>query len=360
MSYIPPSGLLGTIDNKKVSSFNKRFQNTPLRMGVIVKSYDIDDENSKTKIVPEYDVVTSELNADLGQSFVEYQHCVSTDTFGGVADFFEYKLRPSEANFKETYDLTKQNGSTVLMLCMDGFSESAVIIGGVRNTSEENDTTTLTKENGLHMEGEYNGLNWQVNKDGEFTITFKSKTDVKGKPQDSSAGGSFFKIDKKGSIDLDTDSGTSIKIDKSEKDIKLEAGNNIGMTAKGDIEIDAIGDIKGSSKGDMEFDVIGSAKFSSKSSIDIEGLMEIKIKSLDISIEAQSMLKIKTTMLNINSPTINVTSPSVIINSAKIAIGAGPSPAVTAQTKFIGVGFGGVAVISSAMGPFSQSVLIGS
>ena len=107
--YVPPSGLIGTVKKSKVSSFNKKFSNTPLRMGVIVKCYEKDDEKSLTKLVPEYDVVTNELNKDNGQSYVKYSNCISTDTFGGVADFFEYKLRPSEQDFEENHNFKKQD-----------------------------------------------------------------------------------------------------------------------------------------------------------------------------------------------------------------------------------------------------------
>jgi hypothetical protein len=153
--YVAPANLIGRQDTSKISSFNKRFENTPLRAGVITKCLETDDENNISKIVPEYTVVTTEQEVYIGNKNKTYSNCISTDGFGGIADFFEYKLRPTttpydkkESPKKVSHDVRKQNGSVVLILCLDGFSEKAIIIGGLPNLTTENPRqTTLTKDN---------------------------------------------------------------------------------------------------------------------------------------------------------------------------------------------------------------------
>ena len=51
----------------------------------------------------------------------------------------------------------------------------------------------------------------------ELTLTYQSRTDIGGVPQDTKSGGSFIKIDKQGSIEInDADAGI-IKIEKPSK-----------------------------------------------------------------------------------------------------------------------------------------------
>lgn len=354
--YIPPSSLLSVADQNSLSSYNKRFENTPLRAGVITECFEIDDDNNITKITPEYTVVTNEQDSNGGNKFKTYKNCISTDGFGGVADFFEYKLRPTKKSFhkkedskKTSHDFKKQNGTMVLVLCLDGFSEKAIIIGGLPNLTTENPRkSTLTKDNELHLEGEYNGVNWQVNKDGEFTLTFKSKTDIDGKPQDEKSGGTHFQIDKKGSVDINTnleeDDQTYINLDKEKKDINIKTGNNITTSVKKDVTIEAEGKISNKAKSDIAIEAEGSAKLTSKSSIDVEGKGAVNVKGSTVMINGQNL--------------VTVDTQQCMINSSKVFVGQGGTPALLLTTKFFGTGAHGKPVISTAIGPFSSSVFI--
>lgn len=352
--FIPPSGLLSELDTNSISSFNKRFQNTPLRAGVITECYEINDVNNVNKLTPEYTVITSEQ--DSGSKFKTYKNCLSTDGFGGIADFFEYKLRPTEKAFdkkesdkKVSHDFTKQNGSTVLILCLDGFSEKAIIIGGIPNLTTENPRkTTLTKDNELHLEGEYNGVNWQVNKDGEFTLTFRSKTDNDGKPADDKAGGTHFQINKKGSVDINTnlegDDETYMRMDKENKDVGLKAGANIGLTAKKNIGFNAEANIKGAAKANVEFAAEGSAKYSSKSAFDIMSDASLTVKAASVIVQSDGDFLVE--------------SSTALIDAPKVQLGASGTPALVQTTQFIGTGNLGAPVLSTAIGPFSSVVFI--
>lgn len=345
-NFVPPSGLLDRLSEAQTSAFEKNYKNTPLRVGVVTKIHEIDDESNASKLFPEYDVVTSEQNNMVGQGFVEYTNCISIDSLGGLADFFEYKLRqPDKQDFRETYKFDKQDGSLVLLLCLDGSTDRAIIIGGIPNPSRK---TNLTKDNGLHMEGEYNGVNWKINKDGELTLTYKSKTDNEGNPQDEEAGGTFVEINKTGQVDINTgltgSDETYMRMDKKNKDIGLKAGNHIGFTAVGNVGINADGRFFANAGGNAEINAEGSAKFTSKSSLNIEGKSIVEVKSDSVTIDGSNLVEIKTQTCQ--------------INGTQILLGQGGTPALILSTKFIGTGNKGSPVVSSAIGPFSSTVFI--
>lgn len=332
--------------------FDKIFNNTSLKVGIIVKIYEIDDEKNNNKKIPEYDVLVVQNNKQESIEPIFYKNCINAENFGGKADFFEYKMRAvdkKETNSKAVLDIdfSKQYGNMVLLLCLDGSTDRGIIIKSVNHRGRK---STLTKDAGLHLEGEYNGLNWQVNKDGELTVTFKSKTDNEGKPQDETAGGSFLKIDKKGSVNLDSGlkekEETNIVIDKEKKDVKIKAGQSFIMSTQKDIEISAEGKISGKAKASVEFLSEGTAKYTAKSSIDIEGTSVANIKGGNVIVSGQNGVIIEGQQCMIDTP--------------KVFVGQGGSPAIIGTTKFVGTGNFGAPVICYAVGPFSKSVLIGS
>jgi hypothetical protein len=344
--FVPAHGVITPNKKKTMNILNRKYKNTPIRIGCITKVYEIDDENNTSDgTVVQYDVVTEELG-EKGENYVEYPRCIALDSIGGIGDFFEYKLRTSDSEeFTKSHQFKKQNGSMVAILCIDGFGEKGLIIGGIKHPNRK---TTLTKDAGLHLEGEYNGLNWKINKDGELNITFKSATDNEGKPKDETAGGTHFQIDKEGSIDINTnlegDEETYIRMDKKNKDVGLKAGANVGFTAKKDVTTNADGKITGKAKGSIEFTAEGTAKVSAKSSLTLEGESEVTIKGGSLTLDTPKIF----------------TYASQTFLGGKVYVGDGGAPAVIGQTQFEGKGNHGAPVISKAIGPFSGNVFIAS
>ena len=348
MSYfVPPSSLLSKMDSKKVSAVSRRFENTPLRLGIIIDVYEIDNEKNTSKTFPEYVVMTKESNPTGGIDYKKYTNVISLDGFGGIADFFEYKLRSNTNTIDKkentpSFDFTKQNGSMVIILCLDGFSEKAIIIGGLANVLDEKTQrkTNLTKENGLHMEGEYNGINWKVNKDGEFVLTFKSPTDNNGKVINDKYSGTFTKIDKTGSFEVkDKHNHVSMDNDKgginttTDADHKTSADKNIELAAKKNI-------VKKSENWSLE--ATGSANQKANSwNVDISGNAVLKTGNITV----------QTGVMEIKGKQLNVAANSILL-------GNGGAPALILTTKFIGTGNKGTPVVSQAIGPFSGIVSI--
>lgn len=221
-----PSGLLSGNDTaEKIAGFNKTYRNNSLRLGVITNIYPISDFNNFSKLSTEYDVSVFEQNEDRGSTIITYKNCISSDPLGSIADFLDKNLRNMTQNENSlgVLNTSNQNGATVLLLCLDGVSEKAVIIGGLPHPDRAN--TLLNNQ--PYLEGEYNGVNIKVNTDGSTALTFNGATDNDGVPTDSSQGPTTFQIKTDGSFEFM----------HSTVDILADKSGALTITAKGDASI---------------------------------------------------------------------------------------------------------------------------
>ncbi len=307
MDYDPiiPSSLLQIQDSNSSGSFNHSFNNFSLKSGAILKTYDIEDDRNLSKLTPEYDVVTISQDEDRGITSTIYKHCISLDSLGGISDFSETKLNtPTKNDFKSNLESDKQDGSLVLLLCLDGISEKGIIIGGLSHPSRK---TTLTKANGKHKEGEFNGINWQINKDGELKITFKSASDNKGKYTNEQAKGSFAKFEKDGSIVISDNNTENIRIDKTKKTIDVNSNKDISFSTGNNFNITAINNIDLKLKG-LLISASGKASINFKNSFDLIVGSEFKLSSKSTTIQS--------TAIKLQAATINIQSPMIKLGSA--------------------------------------------
>lgn len=341
---ILPSSIIQERAEMDMSFTKKISNNITLRVGVVVDTIEVEDDTNKSKLTVEYNVMTVE---DKNTSV--YENCMSVDAFGGIADYFQFKRRKTEQREKtrQAGSLKKQNGSMVLLLCLDGDSEQGVILGALPHPDKKD---VLTKEKGHHLEGEFNGVNIDINDDGELTITYRSKTDNDGKAADEEAGGTFVKMDKTGSVDINTalegDDETFIQMNKTEKDINVKAGNNTSITTQADMSVTAKGNVNVKSDAELVAEAGGSAMLKSGGAFTIEAGESLEVKAPGGEFQFDSALKIKATTIDVNAPIVMV--------------GQGGTPALVLATQFLGVDGKGMPVVSQAIGPFSASVFIGS
>jgi phage gp45-like len=220
-----PYGILGLDTSSYVSAFNKTYKNTQLRLGIIVNSYPVSSSNNYTKLTTEYDVLVLEQNENISSTSILYKNCISSDSFGSIADFFEKSLRFQKIKKDGFVDLKGQDGSIVLILCLDGLSERAIIVGSLTHPDRKTNLTTDQP----YLEGEYNGVNIKINTDGSCALTFKGATDNEGGQIDASQGNSTINIEKNGSIQLNHSGGT----------IRMDRQGTITITANGDVNVNA-------------------------------------------------------------------------------------------------------------------------
>lgn len=202
------------------------FGNSELRFGEVQEILLPTDKRNFSQRFVEYTVLVQERRRGTA-STRRYSNCVVASLFGGLADKLVFTLRADKLGKGQTLGL----GSKVLILCINGETNNAVIIGGLRDSQ---DTADVAK--GHYLDFAFNGLDVGINDAGELTVTFNGKTKKDGTLDDSAdedASGSMLQFQKDGSILLQKDD-QSIKIDKS--------GNKISVKG-GDVEVEATGKV---------------------------------------------------------------------------------------------------------------------
>lgn len=341
---ILPFGLMSESSKGMMEGFKKTYQNSSLRVGIIRQSYGITSPNNVSQLVPEYDVMVFEQNEDRGSTVITYKNCMAAAALGSIADFFEANLRKLEKKTSkgETPSLGGQNGAVVLLLCLDSMSEKGIIIGSLTHPDRK---TTLV-DTDPHLEGEYNGVNIKVEKDGSTTLTFNGATDNDGKIIDSSQGPTVMKIEKDGSYQVNHKTITQ-RLDKSGKadltaddDISNTTKKNFNVTTTESINLNATKDFNLASV-QMLVNASGSAQLQCQKLV-VQSQSNIDIKGSEIAIEAEAIASIKATTITLQG----------LVSLG----GSGGQPVLILSTMFIGVGNLGIPVISNAISGFATSV----
>lgn len=338
-----PAGLLD-VDGDAMDmmrGFNHTYSNYGIKSGIIISAYEVDDEKNITKAMPEYDVAVFEQQADGAQNTIVYKNCISGDMLGAIADFMEFRYRSqTKADSKGAERVARQqDGSIVMLMCLNGSSDKAVIMGGLNHPKRP---SKLTKDAGHTLLGEFNGLSLSIDKDGALTIGFKGATENDGKPKQASVGGTAMKIEKDGTIELTDGKTESLRLDKTKNTVDLKSAKAMSLKTDDQMNLESAKTTDMKMK-DWMLKATGSAT--------------LKVKSLDLKSDAAIMMQGKS--LDIKADTmIMVKGLQITLDGMTFLGGPGGSPALTLQTNFLGVGNLGLPVISNAIGPFSAKVFI--
>lgn len=336
-----PSGLMDHSESASMAGFNKTYRNTALRMGVVIATYPVTDPKNRTKLATEYDVSCIEQNEDRGATSIQYKNCMSLSGLGSIADFFEktYRQRKVKDYKGDATRLQNQDGSIVMLLCLDGASDKAIIVGGFSHPDRK---TTLTTSD-PRLEGEYNGINVKVETDGSTTLTFRGATDNQGKPIDASQGDTVLSIEKDGSFQAKHKTITQ-RLDKSGKasltaddEISNTTKTNFSVTATKDINLTATGDLNAQCK-QLAINASGSASLQAQSLM-VQAKSSIEFQGSMIKMEAESMASIKGSM--------------IVLDGLTFVGGQGGVPVLLMNTIMFGIGNLGLPVISQAIAGFS-------
>jgi hypothetical protein len=214
--------------------------NTALRTGYITKiNYPEDTGYSFVtyNVSVDHKDVGGDVSADI--SYV----CILASAFGGLADKSFYTLRETPTKDKEK-EATLKVGSMVLILCIDGVTRNAVILGGARN---EKDTDKGEKDKGHHAYFVFNGVKFGINDDGSWQLEQNGPTKVDGtldtETQRKSATGTtstanadsvgtVVKVESTGNLSITTKNGKAkVIVNHQDGSITLESDKiNIGST----------------------------------------------------------------------------------------------------------------------------------
>jgi hypothetical protein len=191
--------------------FNKSYNNTALRFGVIKNIYPVNDPKNVSNLSTEYDVDVIEQDMNRGIAPVTYKNCLTVDGLGSIADFFEKNSRVQTQSKNLQLPLTAgQNGATVLVLCLDATTGKGIILGGLNHPDRPTNLTSAEPQ----LYGEYNGVAVQINPDGSTSLTFNGATDNDGEVINPSQGTTVFSITTDGSYEF-TNSAVTIQGTKS-------------------------------------------------------------------------------------------------------------------------------------------------
>lgn len=300
-----------------------------IRVGQIIRVLPIDAEANVSRKLVEYDVEVS-----MGVNAIIYKNVVMAEDFGSETNFNETVLTPNASNGDFVSEL--RSGSQVILACVEGNADRAIIIKAlqhshIRSTGSKTPVPKLadvsssiddrleelptlqpgaSKADGQRMLGEFVGVRWNINKDGELTILVQGPKDDKGKLA-SDVGTSVLKFNKDGEILMLDPLGQELLISAAKKEVKLSSGDGDTITidrAAHKISVVAKGD-QGQTVGkNWTVNVGGNALIEAKGNVEVKGLL--------ISLNGQTMGDVLTT---ITSPVVDTIfgSPSVGVPTVK-------------------------------------------
>jgi hypothetical protein len=252
--------------------------NMSVKLGTIIRMLYPDDTGNLSKKQIEYDVVVISSSETNGANIMTYRNCSANNMFGAPNNSLAYTLYPDSDG-----QLPLKDGAIVLILCIDGSADAgqAVIIGGIAHP----DAKQYKREDGQFYDFNFNGINYNINKDGELSIKFNSPIDQKGKQSNEKAAGTEIKIDKDGGLKISDNEGQSwsidrtskkstwtngaesIVIDKEAKSITMESSGKMDASAKVDISLSSDKKISVKAKSDVEVTADTNMKLESKSNM---------------------------------------------------------------------------------------------
>ncbi len=198
------------------------FENTTLRPGEIQEILYPDDPRNLSKRFIEYRVYVQ--HRENGTAVVKmYENCMLLNSLGGRVDKLTYTLRADSSSSKSASSekVNSGLGSKVLLLCVNGETSNAVIIGGLRDDKDDKDS----KDAGHNLHFSFNGVECTIDKEGQLTLQVSGPTDAEGNANGSGGLPSTVKVEKDGTISAST-GGASISIGGSGA-ITIKADKNV-------------------------------------------------------------------------------------------------------------------------------------
>lgn len=195
-----------------------------LHPGEVVDIIYPNDPRSNSGIFIEYQVVVVVRNGS-GLSSTTYNGCLPVNPFGGGQDTNKFTFR------KQTQILNASantgNGSKVLILCVNGETNSAMIVAGIDDPANY---TAESASAGHNWNWTFNGITQHVYDNGQYTFTFQGATIS---DTTNPNGGTFCTWDTDGGITWDTTTGLQLQLNKSSQSLLLGSTNAVEAVVLG-------------------------------------------------------------------------------------------------------------------------------
>lgn len=157
-----------------LSGYERTVNDTALRVGRVIASYDPTDSSSISKKFVEYDVEVNYANQDGPYIKTIYSHCIVSSLFGGVADYVRWT--PRIANLDQNTRISYS--ARVLILCVNGNSRFGYIVGGIPNPDTKQADEIF--ENNNNFQFEFNGIHVTIDADGDLVLLHRGATNPDG------------------------------------------------------------------------------------------------------------------------------------------------------------------------------------
>lgn len=204
---------------------NGFLNNIRLRIGEVQELVPPKDKRNRNKKFNEYRVFVQHKENGTATTKM-YEGCLLVNMFGGLADYLKFTLRADKVAEKKKG--APGLGSKVLLLCINGESHSAVILGGLRDAEFDKD-----EDKGHNLTFAFNGVDVEIDKDGQLKLSVNGPTKADGKAvSENSKLPSTIKIEKDGKITAVTGSN-SVIIEHGKVTINSESAVEVNcQTAK--------------------------------------------------------------------------------------------------------------------------------
>jgi hypothetical protein len=191
-----------------------------------------DMQDSLSKIDVEYDLLV-----EISTGVAQFKNVPSLAALGGFNDYEETIFEPNEASLSGKNDATNtfqnKNGSLVAVAFFGGNYQRPLIIGAFSHPKNQR----RTSKDGISHVKVFRGVKTEINKDGEWSVTYQSPNSPDGKPTAAATGPSFIKLNKAGGLVFSLKDGTikqTNDVDAEKTDFDYKSGLKVTFDGKTD------------------------------------------------------------------------------------------------------------------------------
>lgn len=311
-----------------------------LRLGEVKKIIYPSDPLSYGKKTVEYEIEVQYREGNGVYTSANYRGATISTLFGGIADRFHATLRADAT--PASNNASVGTGSKVLVLCLAGDQQKAIILGAVEdptNTRVEQSTT------GHNLFFEFNGTQATIDKDGQFTLMFRGATQADGTLTSNAvakAEGTKVFIDKQGTLTISTPSQAQfLQLDHQNKKLNFQADQEWNVNINGKVNVNAGQDVNVTTTG---------------GAVNVNASGNVVIKSAGVKVGAASQAWMMGTTYRNAQQTLHQTLANVFTVLATLHATAGVAMQVASSLNSIPV-YGGVMALpgfSAAANAFIQ------
>lgn len=206
--FFIPSGLMTVGPDDPSVSSNSTNNNVSLKTGYVLNRL----YNTRNKRYMYTVVCPNDARGQTSLASGIYQNCDVVDSFGSVTSYIDSRLESADISTSNLFQLSNdeiaKQCAYVLLLCVNGSSQSPVIIGTLRHPGRVG--------NGLGQDDLYrfslNGMNMVLKSDGSLSMSLSGPVSYSGQPTDSEAVPTTISISPRGKTTVSTGSNQTITI----------------------------------------------------------------------------------------------------------------------------------------------------